>query len=240
MPLTFRQGNDNLDLGWTTNGSCVLTSLILDSREPKDPGTGEAWYLMYLPIALIVQPPDADVEKYGHICDDVPEGCYPIRPSVESSQLKFPKSLKLPAGAPKHIHIRRRGFKVVPSEAATSYFHQGATHPFPIPIVIDMRIPPGLIAAAMPYVAMGRAQSIQQLHLLQPLWKRGDQAAKRRYLDQARKTFAYDADTKQFQIELKKRAAKTLERTDLTTLHYFTAENPNVCATCGALIGQLG
>jgi hypothetical protein len=38
MQLTFRAGNDNLNLGWTTNGHCILRFLILDEREPDDTG----------------------------------------------------------------------------------------------------------------------------------------------------------------------------------------------------------
>ena len=45
MQLTFRAVNDNLDLGWTTNGNCILRSLILDEREPDDTGIGDIWQL---------------------------------------------------------------------------------------------------------------------------------------------------------------------------------------------------
>ncbi len=46
MQLTFRAGNDNLDLGWTTNGNFILQSLFLDEREPTDTGIGDAWLLV--------------------------------------------------------------------------------------------------------------------------------------------------------------------------------------------------
>ncbi len=36
VQLTFRVGNDNLDLGWTTNGNCILQYLILNEREPDN------------------------------------------------------------------------------------------------------------------------------------------------------------------------------------------------------------
>ena len=41
MQLTFRAGNDNLDLGWTKNRCCILRSLVLDEREPNDTGIGD-------------------------------------------------------------------------------------------------------------------------------------------------------------------------------------------------------
>ena len=43
IQLTFRAGNDNLDLGWTTNVCCTLRPLVLDEREPKDTGIGDVW-----------------------------------------------------------------------------------------------------------------------------------------------------------------------------------------------------
>jgi len=41
MQLKFRVGNDNLDLRWTTNGCCILRSLVLDERELDDTGIGD-------------------------------------------------------------------------------------------------------------------------------------------------------------------------------------------------------
>jgi hypothetical protein len=41
MQLTFRAGNDNLDIGWATNGCCILRSLVLDEIEPDDTGIGD-------------------------------------------------------------------------------------------------------------------------------------------------------------------------------------------------------
>ena len=41
MQLTFRDGNDNLDLGWTTNGCCIFLSLVLDEIKPDDTGIGD-------------------------------------------------------------------------------------------------------------------------------------------------------------------------------------------------------
>jgi hypothetical protein len=38
MQLAFIVGNDNLDLGWTTNGNCILQSLIFVEKEPGADG----------------------------------------------------------------------------------------------------------------------------------------------------------------------------------------------------------
>ncbi len=53
MYLTFRVGNDNLDLGWTTNGKCILQSLILDESERDNTGIGDVWQLNFKHIGLI-------------------------------------------------------------------------------------------------------------------------------------------------------------------------------------------
>jgi hypothetical protein len=69
MHLTFRARNDNLDLGWTTNGCCILRSLILDERELDDTGIGDVWQLNFKPIGLIVSQPDINIYDYGPICE---------------------------------------------------------------------------------------------------------------------------------------------------------------------------
>ncbi len=75
MQLTFRAGNDNLDLGWTTNGNYILRSLILDEREPDDTGIGDVWQLNFKPISLIVSPRDINIYDYGPICEGILDNC---------------------------------------------------------------------------------------------------------------------------------------------------------------------
>jgi hypothetical protein len=58
----------------------------------------------------------------------------------------------------------------MPSEAATSYFHQGSTKTYPNPIVIDFRIScKGNIEGASGYVSISRAQCWHQIYLLHEL-----------------------------------------------------------------------
>eukprot|EP00951_Prasinocladus_malaysianus_P026147 scaffold231162_cov15-Prasinocladus_malaysianus.AAC.2 len=42
MELVFKKGNKNVDLGWASNNSCTLHSIVPDPREPPDDGTGPA------------------------------------------------------------------------------------------------------------------------------------------------------------------------------------------------------
>jgi hypothetical protein len=84
MLLIFRAANDNLDLGWTTNGCCILRSLILDERELDDTGIGDVWQLNFKPFDLIVSPPDINIYDYGPICEGIPDKCYFVTSTYEA------------------------------------------------------------------------------------------------------------------------------------------------------------
>ena len=87
IQLTFRVGNDNLDLGWTTNGCCILRSLVLDEREPDDTGIGDVWQINFKPIGLIVSPLDINMYDYCLICKDILNNCYFVTSSYETEIL---------------------------------------------------------------------------------------------------------------------------------------------------------
>ena len=233
MELTFRAGNQCLDLGWVTNGSCIFHSVILDDREDPDDNEGEAWDLQYRPIALVVHPPDAHLQHYGTICEGMPEGCYPIRPTYEASTLQLPRAMRSSMASPKEIHIRRRGFKIIPCVGGTSFFYQGATVRRQTPTVFDFRIPSGPVTPPSVYVSGSRAETWNQIYLLHQLWPAGDDAAKKTYLANATRKFRYDADTRAVNGYLHKKAQATLERYADVDLHYCTSDHPNTCATCG-------
>jgi hypothetical protein len=128
----------------------------------------------------------------------------------------------------------------MPSEAATSYFHQGSTITYPNPVVIDLRIPcKGNIEGASGYVSISRAQSWHQIYLLHELWPENDDTAKLKYIQKATKSFAYDEDTKACKKRLDKLAKSTADFYGENHLHYFTHENPNNCAVCDAAAGIL-
>ncbi len=197
IQLTFRVDNDNLDLGWATNGNCILRSLILDERESGDTGIGDVWQLNFKPIGLIVSPPDINIYGYGPICEGIPNNCYFVTSMYETGILDLHVYLKLPSNIPKILDIRRHGFWVMPSKCATSHFHQGSTISYPNHVVIDLRIPcKGNIEGASGYVSISREQSWHQIYLLHELWPENDAAAKMRYIQKPTKSFAYDEDTK--------------------------------------------
>jgi hypothetical protein len=90
MQITFRVGNYNLDLGWTTNNNCILRSLILHDRELDDTGIGDVWQLNFKPIGLIVSPPDVNIYVYGPICEGMPSNCNFVTSTYESGVLDLP------------------------------------------------------------------------------------------------------------------------------------------------------
>ncbi len=74
--LTFRA--DNLDIGWTTNGHCILRSPILDERERDNTGIGDVRQLNIKPIGLIVSPLDINIYNYGPICEGILNNCFSL------------------------------------------------------------------------------------------------------------------------------------------------------------------
>ena len=90
MQLACRTGNDNLDLGWTPNGHCILRSLILDERESDDTGIGDIWQLNFKQIGLIVSPHTINICDYGPICEGIPNNCYFVTSTHEIGILDLP------------------------------------------------------------------------------------------------------------------------------------------------------
>ena len=94
--------------------------------------------------------------------------------------------LNLPSNIPKTLDIRRHRFRVMPTEAATSYFHQGFTLTYPNVVVIDLRIPcKGNIEGASAYVYIRRAQRWHQIYLVHEFWPKNDVDDKLKYIRKA-------------------------------------------------------
>jgi hypothetical protein len=107
MQLTCRADNDNLDLGWTTNGCYIVRSLILDEREPFDISIGDIWQLDFKPIGLFVSPPDINIYDYGPICKEIPNNFYFVTSTFNTGILDLPMYLHLPSNIQKTLDIRR-------------------------------------------------------------------------------------------------------------------------------------
>ena len=233
--LSFNKDNWNVDLGWTNNGSCRVRTVVFDSREQPDPETGDFWELQYLPYAVIVEPvdivdPAIPNTQFG---PDLPLGCVAVPLSKESGPMDVPGELLGEHAKPTKLYIRRVGFHLIPTAAATSFFHQGNTVPSPQPVVIDLRFPPtGTVSPASTYVSASRPQSINQLYLLQKLWETDRE--KQAYITKALKCFKYGPDTQKVMEYLAEKTEETKAKIPDEQLHYTTAENPRVCATCGA------
>ena len=130
------------------------------SRRCLPHADSDVWQLNFKPINLIVSPSDINIYDYGRICEDIPNNCYFVTSTYDTRILDLPMYLHLPSNIPKTLDIRRHGFRLMPSEAATSYFNQGSTITYPNPIVIDLKIPcRGNIEGASGYVSISRAQT---------------------------------------------------------------------------------
>jgi hypothetical protein len=84
MQLTFRAGNDNLDLGWTTNGNFIVQSPIVGEGEPCDIGLGDVCQLNFKPIGLIVSLLGINIYNCGPICKDLPNNCFVVSSTYET------------------------------------------------------------------------------------------------------------------------------------------------------------
>lgn len=232
--LSFSKDNFSVDLGWTNNGSCRVKTVVFDKREDPDPETGDYWQLEYLPYAVIVEPVDIvdPAIKTTQFGAGIPAGCVAVPLSKESGPMEIPAELLGEHGQPTKLYIQRVGFHIVSTAAATSYFQQGNTVPYPQPVVMDLRFPTtGKVSPASTYVSASRPQSIKQLHLLHPLWT--NDWEKKAYIDKALKVFQYGPDTQAVMQYLAKETEKTKAKIADDELHYSTAENPGICAACG-------
>ena len=248
MELVFKQGNDNVDLGWASNNSCTLVDFVLDDREPPDDGSGDAWELQYRPLGLIVRPVGIPPEEIGVVSEDLPEGTFLVETRFETNLFEIPASLLrnhgVPPQAPSKIKVRREGFKLIPAVAATDFFAQGQTfrgHP----VVIDLRIPPkGAVSMSGFYVMLSRATTLDDVYLLHPLWPPGDETARSAYIQQAKIRFRFGPDVRAEETNLRRKHDVTIERIKadisagkLPQPHYVDSSvDPNRCATCGAQV----
>lgn len=232
--LSFNKDNLNVDLGWTNNGSCKVRTVVFDKRERPDPGTGDYWQLEYLPHSVIVEPVDVTdpAIRSTQFGPDLPLGCVSVPLSKESGPMEIPGKLLGEHAKSTKLYIRRVGFHLVCTAAATSYFQQGNTVSYPQPVVIDLRfVPTGSISPASTYVSASRPQSLQQLYLLHPLWT--NDSEKEAYIKKAENVFKYGPDTQAVMHYLAQKTEETKANIPETELHYSTAENPGICATCG-------
>lgn len=238
MELVFKSGNENVELGWASNNSCRLVEIILDEREPDDPGTGEMWELQYMPAGFIVEPVGIDRHEVGTVSDDLADGTFFVGPKHELERLEIPVGLASRAGLPpqhsKKVKIRRDGFKLMPAVAATDFFAQGQTFRGSA-VIIDMRIPPdGKVSLSSIYVMLSRATTLDDIYLLHPLWIDGDEEAKKKFLESAKSKFKFDLDAIAAEKHLRERHESTVASYKDVPLHYvdYKSGPPYKCSLC--------
>ena len=242
MELIFKAGNNNVELGWASNNSCMLEGLIVDDREPEDTGEGDAWQLQYLPLGMVVRPLGMSSQDIGVVHTGFEAGTFIVTPQSEKKKFEIPEAVRLkcslPPQAPSSFTFRRTGFRMLSGVATTDFFAQGQT--IHGPVVVDLRIPPtGSVQLESVYVMLSRATTLHNVYLLAPLWKPGNATAMAKFMADARRRFTFSDDVRAEEEALRDRHIRTLEaHADLVKhLHYVDRSvDPHRCALCKTIL----
>ncbi|KXZ41459.1 hypothetical protein GPECTOR_454g356 [Gonium pectorale] len=139
------------------NNTATGTGIILDPREPAIPAGAAVHVLTYPPCAIIVKP---DGLSPGHTLPHLQPGEIVVAPSIVDFT---------PSAARQPTAVTRYGFPLDAAYAVTDYYVQGASlHGFWL--VHFGRPPTGGYHRASLYVIATRFRSLNDLHLLTPLW----------------------------------------------------------------------
>ncbi|KXZ41460.1 hypothetical protein GPECTOR_454g357 [Gonium pectorale] len=139
------------------NNTATGTGIILDPREPAIPAGAAVHVLTYPPCAIIVKP---DGLSPGHTLPHLQPGEIVVAPSIVDFT---PSAARQPAA------VTRYGFPLDAAYAVTDYYVQGASLRG-FWLVHFGRPPTGGYHRASLYVIATRFRSLNDLHLLTPLW----------------------------------------------------------------------
>ncbi|EFJ39467.1 hypothetical protein VOLCADRAFT_100932 [Volvox carteri f. nagariensis] len=151
------------------NNEVEACGLLMDEREPPDDGTGPYRRLQYLPAAILVRP------IHGHKPTTILQGSHDLASHGATFALrprasKEPATVLMPATntgtAPKAI--KRINFGLGDWFVVTDHWVQGRT--FRECWVVDLSVPPKGIKRATLFVLLTRFKSLDDIHLLRPLY----------------------------------------------------------------------
>ncbi|EFJ39704.1 hypothetical protein VOLCADRAFT_108524 [Volvox carteri f. nagariensis] len=151
------------------NNEVEACGLLTDEREPPDDGTGPYRRLQYLPTAILVRP------IHGHKPTTILQGSHDLASHGATFALrprasKEPATVLMPATntgtAPKAI--KRINFGLGDWFVVTDHWVQGRT--FRECWVVDLSVPPKGIKRATLFVLLTRFKSLDDIHLLRPLY----------------------------------------------------------------------
>ncbi|EFJ39201.1 hypothetical protein VOLCADRAFT_101252, partial [Volvox carteri f. nagariensis] len=151
------------------NNEVEACGLLTDEQEPPDDGTGPYRRLQYLPAAILVHP------IHGHKPTTILQGSHDLASHGATFALrprasKEPATVLMPATntgtAPKAI--KRINFGLGDWFVVTDHWVQGRT--FRECWVVDLSVPPKGIKRATLFVLLTRFKSLDDIHLLRPLY----------------------------------------------------------------------
>lgn len=174
-----------------TNNQATAISLIPHDLEPSLPSVPGLHILTYVPRGIIVRP---DGPPLGPVAS-IPSGSNVIFP--DDHIMIFPQSRtftmtwkRLGMSAP---IIKRWGIPLTDGYAVTDFTAQGASFGDD-PWVIHLNPPPsGHLTRPAIFVMLTRFKGWDQVKLLAPLWKKGDQHGRRHVLETFKKLAEKDA-----------------------------------------------
>lgn len=170
------------EVGRTNNNTCVGRNIVLDIRE--DPQriqtalndmTVSRIYLQYPPSAIMVEP-DGQHQYDPPTMPGVPERCIPVHCTVSIQFIvQLPKEGHKPI---EKIKIKRTGIALEATEVNTDFFSQGMSFQPNKPYLLHLTLPPGPFTKANLLVPISRPRSLDDLHLLTPLWRTAQERLK--------------------------------------------------------------
>jgi hypothetical protein len=162
------------EIGRANNNTCTGRMIVLNPNEDVsriqaalDDVSVTRIYLKYPPEAVMVQPDG--VNRYDPpTMASVPDKCIPMHCVTASFRVQLPKERHLPSQC---IGIKRTGLMLEATEVNTDYFSQGMSFEKDKPYLLHLTLPPKeKITKANILVPISRPRSLDQLHLLTPLW----------------------------------------------------------------------
>jgi hypothetical protein len=185
------KGDSFPSLGLLNNNSAVGVDIELDAREPADTGEGMYRKLHFPPVGIVVRPEMPSGRSFGNVCGGgVPEGCIVLKPRAVSFTVKLPEPFVLPGPSKTQVQkghrikCERTGFLLGGGYCVTDFYVQGLTFQEFQAWLAHLNFPPdGRMFLSSVFVVLSRFRSWKDVHLLVPLWPRGDKEKRKFFID---------------------------------------------------------
>ena len=180
--------NDNHapHVNWTNNTTCVGHSIVVHPDEPAFAAGNDLHVLRYPPLAVMVCPEGLTMASMspGLLVDN----CVPVMQATASFTVRFPEPMVMYKDAADNtpreytISIKRVGIPLDHAMAVTDFYAQGVSFKKD-PFFCHINPPPdSSIRRANILVPVSRPSLWDALHLVAPLWPKGDVQERKRVI----------------------------------------------------------